>query len=100
MFGVVAQLGYVRESGGLMRTKRRLLTRTIRRILKSGKDHPEGLCSLPRPLYGSARVQLLFHLDRHRLVRITNWGSGKDHGLEIGTITSAGAKALRDDWCL
>ena len=83
-----------------MRAKRHLLTRTIRQILKSGESHPEGCCSLPRPIYGSARVQLLNHLDSHNLVRITNWGSHKGCGMEIGSITSVGAKALRDDWYL
>ena len=81
-----------------MRAKRHLLTRTIRQILKSGKNHPEGVCSLPKPVAGSARVQLLLHLDRHSLVRITNWGFSKQHGIEIGLITSVGEQALRDEW--
>ena len=81
-----------------MRAKRHLLTKTIRQILQSGKLHPEGRCSLPRQLYGSARVQLLHHLDRHSLVRITNWGSDKGCGMEIGLITSVGAQALTNDW--
>lgn len=81
-----------------MKAKRRLLTRTIRQILKSGFRHPEGRCFLPRPLYGSARVRLLLHLDKHRLVRITNWGSDKGCGLEIGPMRWAGLKALEDDW--
>ena len=81
-----------------MRDKRHLLTRTIRQILKSGKNHPEGVCSLPKPVFGSARVQLLFHLDRHSLVRITNWGFITQHGIEIGLITRVGEQALRDDW--
>ena len=83
-----------------MKAKRHLLTRTIRQILKSGKHHPKGCCSLPRPPYGSARVQLLNHLDRHNLIWVKNWGSGKGHGMEIGVITSVGEKALRDDWYL
>ena len=81
-----------------MRARRHLLTRTIRQVLQSGETSPKGRCSLTRPLYGSARVQLLFHLDRHSLVRITNWGSTKGCGMEIGTIRGLGAQALREGW--
>ena len=83
-----------------MKSKRRLLTRTIRQILKSGERHPEGRCFLPRPLYGASRVQLLHHLDAHSLVRITNWGSSRIHGWAIGTITATGEEALHNDWYL
>ena len=83
-----------------MKTKRHLLTRTIRQILKSGKRRPDGRCFLPRPLYGASRVQLLRHLDTHSLVRITNWGCSRVHGWAIGTITPAGEEALHNDWYL
>ena len=59
-----------------MRAKRHLLTRTIREILKSGMRHPEGNCSLPKPIYGSARVQVILHLSRHDLLWVKNWRSG------------------------
>ena len=83
-----------------MRAKRRLVRRWIRQILESGDRHPENLCSLPRPLYGSARVGLLGHLDRHNLVRITNWASHSAAGLEIGTIREYGRQALSQGWYL
>ena len=79
-----------------MKARRHLLTGTIQQVLQSGKSHPKGRCSLPRPLYGSARVQLLNQLDRHSLVWITYWGTGRACGLEIGSITSVGEEALRD----
>ena len=81
-----------------MKTKHHLLTRTVRQVLQSGARRPQGRCSLPRPLYGSARVQLLFHLDRHSLVRITNWGTDSAHGIVIGTITIEGVRALENGW--
>ena len=83
-----------------MSARRHLLTRTVRQVLQSGKTSPKGRCSLTRPLYGAAWVSLLFHLDRHSLVRITNWGSTKGCGLEIGTISSLGAQALKQGFFL
>ncbi len=70
---------------------RKLLSAAVHGTLSSGSNRCDGLCILPWPLHGVARTSVIMTLDRHGLVRITEWLRGP----EVGVITGAGRDAFR-----